>query len=865
MGNIEYRLERPLWMLILIPVAILLFVIFFTMKKETRRKGKTIASLIIHGVVAVILAILAAGFSIATETTRQSTVILMDVSESTIAVREDITATCEAILGEFPERDVKGVVLFGQDSVFIGRRDAAGLLSLKKADASGTDITTALYEARELMDKYTHKRIILLSDGKETSGDALYAARRLAEEGVRIDAMYFDTNGQADSEVQISAMSSLGGSYIGDTIRLSLTLRSNLSGEGTIALYEGETLLEERPVTLSSGEQTLHFEQTAETAGIHSYRAVLTCEGDTETRNNEAYTVLHTNGNASILIIAEDPSAAEELKRILSDECDVTVVSQSNAPSDLPTLCNYDGYYLMNVDVNNLPTNLGEALDIAVRVFGKSLCFVGGDATFRNGHMGETVYHQMLPLDFGSRDSSGVALMIVMDVSMSMVGGKTNYLELAKVGAIRSLDNLQANDYVGVIVFSGNARVIVYPMKMTAENKETVANAIAEIQATSGTIYTPALQEARNLLKYYIKDDVPDSKHILFLSDGEPLEGAKEIYDMVERMYANDGITVTAIGMNSMPSELYILRNMAKKGGGTFTYVKNAMDLPSIMIDQSKELLAQYAFEEPFVPQIEIKDDITEGLSTLPQINGYVGMHAKEEAHVYLTSERGDPIYAKWQYGEGTVACFTTDLTGGWSGDFLNSDAGKDFILKARKAIDPDTRYDSAIMPTVTVDGNRVTVMAELSEEGDDFELMAEITGPEQQKLPLDRISSSGYEGSTVLSKTGEYKVKITWKKRSHTVDETTVVFAVSYSGEYDLFREGDPTLLSEIAASTGGALDMDPYELARQELGVIRSVTTFELPLCIIASILLLVDIILRRLTWADVRKWLARKGKAG
>ena len=91
------------------------------------------------------------------------------------------------------------------------------------------------------------------------------------------------------------------------------------------------------------------------------------------------------------------------------------------------------------------------------------------------------------------------------------------------------------------------------------------------------------------------------------------------------------------------------------------------------------------------------------------------------------------------------------------------------------------------------------------------------------------------------------------------------MVFAVSYSGEYDLFREGDPTLLSEIAASTGGTLDMDPYELARQELGVIRSVTTFELPLCIIASILLLVDIILRRLTWADVRKWLARKGKAG
>ena len=46
MANIEFRLERPLWMLLLIPAAILLLVIFFTMKKETRRKGKTILSIL---------------------------------------------------------------------------------------------------------------------------------------------------------------------------------------------------------------------------------------------------------------------------------------------------------------------------------------------------------------------------------------------------------------------------------------------------------------------------------------------------------------------------------------------------------------------------------------------------------------------------------------------------------------------------------------------------------------------------------------------------------------------------------------------------------------------------------------------------
>ena len=113
-----------------------------------------------------------------------------------------MTAICESLLDEFAERDVKGVVLFGQDTVFVGTKSRWGKVSLKKADASGSDITSAMYRAVDLMDKYRHKRIILLSDGKETSGDALYAARRLAEEGVRIDTMYFDTNGQAEQRMR---------------------------------------------------------------------------------------------------------------------------------------------------------------------------------------------------------------------------------------------------------------------------------------------------------------------------------------------------------------------------------------------------------------------------------------------------------------------------------------------------------------------------------------------------------------------------------------------------------------------------------------------------------------------------------------
>ena len=141
MENVKYLLERPVWMLMLVPAVLILVVIFLTMKKERRRQKKTVVSLALHGVIAVILTVLAAGFGIISETDRQSTVILVDVSDSTLAVREDMTAFCESLLKEFPERNVKGVVLFGQDTVFVGTKNLWGGMSLKKADVSGTDIT----------------------------------------------------------------------------------------------------------------------------------------------------------------------------------------------------------------------------------------------------------------------------------------------------------------------------------------------------------------------------------------------------------------------------------------------------------------------------------------------------------------------------------------------------------------------------------------------------------------------------------------------------------------------------------------------------------------------------------------------------
>ena len=45
-----------------------------------------------------------------------------------------------------------------------------------------------------------------------------------------------------------------------------------------------------------------------------------------------------------------------------------------------------------------------------------------------------------------------------------------------------------------------------------------------------------------------------------------------------------------------------------------------------------------------------------------------------------ITTEDGNPIYAVWQYGIGTVSSFMSDLEGEWSADWLTDELGRILI-----------------------------------------------------------------------------------------------------------------------------------------------------------------------------------------
>jgi hypothetical protein len=55
----------------------------------------------------------------------------------------------------------------------------------------------------------------------------------------------------------------------------------------------------------------------------------------------------------------------------------------------------------------------------------------------------------------------------------------------------------------------------------------------------------------------------------------------------------------------------------------------------------------------------------------LPPLGGYVATSAREAAKTILISDAGDPILAKWRYGLGRAAAFTSDTKPRWAEDWI--------------------------------------------------------------------------------------------------------------------------------------------------------------------------------------------------
>ena len=857
MKNFDVNFQYPLRLLVIIPALVAILIPLLRMPKKRRTLKKKLPA-VLHSAVAILLALAIAGMQFSSVSSDQSVIVLVDESESTSKIREELDSTAQQIVDSLDSDIPVAAVCFSdkQYSLFDFDSQDRSIWTDNFLHSNSTNIEGALEHAASLFPQDRAKRIILISDGRETDGNAAGAVRFLSNRGIRVDALHLNTVLEGN-DIQVDSVKCPSGAHVGDEISITATVTSTCTAPVTLRLNKSAYALKELRSFVTEGENTFEFTMPIEEAGKHTFNITVSAgeQYNSVNRNDVGYCCVNASSSISILVITNKVEDAAPLKSALSDEYTVIAVNTRECPATMVELCNYDAIVMLNIDMATLPEGFDKILRDYVEVQGRSLLLCGGGSTFMYGNMVGTELEAVMPVDFTVTEQSkgdSIAVMLLMDTSLSMAG---SYITMAKEGATKVVDALSSKDYIGLISFNQFA-VMNFPLSPATELlKQQIAESISGMGTMNQTIFTRPLQMAYSEL--YNSDAAV--RMAVILSDGGPSD---KTYTAVAKQMAADGITVSAIGLG-FPST--ILAALAQDGCGHFSYATTSDDLPGIILGEAEQqaMSAVHLGESTLV--ISHDSDLTEGLTDydLPAIRGYMPTVLKEGKTACITTSEGVPVYAVCDSGKGKAAVFTSDLSDGWCQAWFASEAGRTMINRMISTTLSTEPHGSSMTADISHRGK--TISAVLHTAGSAVPVTAEIQVSNiygSHTLTMNPAQKNTFKCAFIADREGAYDVTFALKDADGNVlDYLNSFFSVDYSDEYDSFSSDGRNLMDQLAAGTGGVVTDDIDVLAS---ATASDTVVYRDPVMIIAAAccaLTLLDIAIRKLRWADLRGLFSRK----
>ena len=816
------------------------------LKKYPAKRRKARLSLILHTFSAFLCALAVCGCSVSGVSRNRAAFLLIDVSASAAGQQEAMIQAANAALSAAPEGQKTGVIAFGGDALVEAPLGTGGKLNgiASPVDPNGSDLTAALSLAGALLPSDAAGSVAVITDG--LIGEA--EAHALMERGIPVSVLAVSGNAKADAQVSHVTVPSLA--YQGQQVSVTVTVDSTVSGEAALLLFANRVLALSRDVNLRKGENTFVFSDIAASSGVVAYEAQVLLPGDGVSANNRLGAYMAVQGMPRVLIAEGKTGEGQELQKLLNAagmECDVLPVQA--LPESSAALRAWHAVALCNVDVDSLTEAQISALRDAVRVSGRGLAVFGGDQSYALGAYRGSELESMLPLTMDVKstlDIPSLALILALDKSGSMTEGRFGItrLEVAKEAAARAAEVLLPTDEIGVIAFDDAAQWVVPLQK--AEDTAAIQSLIGTIRPGGGTAFYSPLVAAFEALN----QSGAAKKHVIFLTDGEP---GDQGFEGVIRAMAENGITLTTVAVGTGANENLLL-SMAETGGGRAWAANEFDSVPKIFTKETMMLSGAYVQNRVFTPIVTENSALTD-FAGFPLLSGYLGTTEKPQASVSLISDREEPILAWWQYGAGRVICWTSDVGGAWSEQFLLWDQAAAFFGGILSHVLPDDQQAGSM--TVSEGVIRYTY-PEASEAGT-VEATVIFPSGEQQTVFLSSISPDTYEAPLPDAGPGAYAVTVRYSENGETLASLDGGAVMPYSQEYDLrFAAGDA--LEQLTVLTGGVMVETPEELfsAVSEAALARHDLTA--PLAVAALVLFALDVAQRRLPW---EKWLARQDK--
>lgn len=173
-------------------------------------------------------------------------------------------------------------------------------------------------------------------------------------------------------------------------------------------------------------------------------------------------------------------------------------------------------------------------------------------------------------LEAGEKEALRVALLLCLDRSGSMAGGKLRLAQLAAYAATRSL---APDDRVGVIAFHDESDWVA-PFQDVSDRGGLVRR-LGEIRAQGGTNFYPALEEGFRA----ITDQRAGIRHVILLTDGETRPA---VFRELVETGASQGITLSTIAIGD-GANTELLARLAQWGRGRLYLATDPMRLPEVV------------------------------------------------------------------------------------------------------------------------------------------------------------------------------------------------------------------------------------------------------------------------------------------
>ena len=856
---------RLLWLFLLLPL------LWLPLRGHARR-GVLAAATLLRTVAASLIIMALAGLSHQTILSDQKLAVVaaVDTSDSIASeARTWMQTYLEQLKEALSPEDELSILSFATDTQLVLAPGPATQAILPESlpapdHATSTNIVQALERSFALYPEGTEKRLLLLTDGNETTGRARQAVATARQMGIAIYPVIPPGGQKAEVSLEKFVVPPL--TREGSVFDMRLVVRNGHARPvpGRADIFVDDHLLTRQAVSLEPGLSVLEIPAQILQRGNYLLRAEIQTDADTIAGNNTQSTSLAVAGKTRALVITNNPQT--HLARALQiKEVEIEFRRPEGLPTTLPDLLDYNSVVFDDISREEVTKKQMAVIERYVRDFGGGFLMTGGTRTFGTLDYQHSAIERLLPVSFckqrpQKKKRIPIALFLLIDRSNSMGynsrvrglhdGQKMEYAQKAATAVLGQLEN---TDLAGAIAFDSEAYALS-ALQRLAKNRSTLRSRIGRLRYGGGTDFHQALEAAADQLSRSRRS----IRHIILLTDGDTNRSPADHYPLIKTI-AQRQISITTIRIGTDTVNLQLLSYMSEKTGGRFYHVEDATMLPQLLVRDTRRTLRQQNQEDEgpkdIVPHVGVRGQILRGLSDFPALDEYMLTTPKKQANVQLYTDvhgEQDPLLATWQYGLGKVVAVPFDPSGAGSGDWIRWERfGKFWSQAVRWAMRNETPLDYRL--SATKRGERTILRVESFDTTEGGILQARLaSGTRSETLTLMPVAPRISEAILPARYTGNVPVTIIKRKGNTILNQRsqTVLVGQEVDGALKEYRQQQPNrpLLHALAEGTGGSLNPTFDELTSQIRGGQKVLLhPLENTLIVIALFLILADIALR------------------